>query len=93
MIASVGQASIQAVQEPHKLVVNVLSYSNSKSVTISPRKTQVPKSFVIKFVCFPIQPNPALCAHTFSDIGDVSTQHIPFNYYHNFLCNLIKYVI
>ena len=77
MIASVGQASIHAVHVPHKSFSNGLSYSNSVSTIISPKKTQVPNSRVIKFVCLPIHPIPALCAHIFSEIGEVSTQQIP----------------
>src|SRR4028119_1080131 len=73
-IAFVGQASRQAVQLPQKSCVSGASYSNSMSSKISPRKTQEPHSRVIKLECFPIQPNPARCAHALSIIGAVSTQ-------------------
>src|SRR5688572_31910071 len=75
-IASVGQASMQAVQLPQWSVIGS-SYSRSRFSRISPRKTQEPNSFVITFECFPIQPTPARIAQGFSITGEVSTQTFP----------------
>src|SRR5208283_3299028 len=71
-IAFVGHASRQAVHVPQKSSIGV-SYSRSSVEIISPRNTHEPKSFVIRFVCFPLHPIPARSAQTLSITGPVST--------------------
>ena len=72
VIACVGQAVMQRVQEPHRFF-SAASGSSSSVVMISARKNQLPSRRLIRFVCLPAKPSPARCARSRSSNGPVST--------------------
>ena len=72
VIAPVGQARMQSVQDPHRSVPGS-SGSRSSVVRISPKRSHDPYCVETRFECFPIQPSPACWAHAFSITGPVST--------------------
>ena len=71
-MAPVGQAAMHRAQVPQWFRAGG-SGSSSKSVRISPRKSQEPSPCTITFVFFPIQPTPARSAQERSSTGPVST--------------------
>src|SRR5438128_9600316 len=72
-IASVGHASMQRVQEPHRSGGGA-PLSNASEVMISPRQNHDPCGSLIKQVLRPIHPSPASRAKLRSSRGAVSTQ-------------------
>ena len=72
MMAAVGQAGMQALQLPQCALARV-SISSGRSVSTSPKKKYEPAVRLIRLVCLPIQPNPALRASAFSSTGPEST--------------------
>src|ERR1700686_1238093 len=71
-IASVGQASMQRVQVPHRSGAG-MSGASSRDVRITPKKNHEPLFLLMMQVFLPIQPTPAYFAKTRSTIGPVST--------------------
>src|SRR5262249_3465843 len=72
VIALVGQAVIQRLQEPHRFF-SALSGDNSNVVMISLRKIQFPNFRLIRLVCLPTKPSPDRWARSRSNNGPVST--------------------
>jgi hypothetical protein len=73
VIAPVGQAGMQALQLPQRSFAGV-STGNGRSVNSSPSMKSEPARSLIRFVCLPIQPRPALRASGFYMTGAESTK-------------------
>ena len=74
VMAAVGQAAMQRVQEPQRFFSGA-SGSSSSVVMISERKIQLPSWRLMRLVCLPMNPSPARCARSRSSSGPVSTYH------------------